>query len=144
MRKVALILTCVFLSCAVTVSTAAERKKAQSKKVKYVKSKYGVKALIELGKSMGDMAEELKQDTKNYRKVTKAIDHETIKKGESASKVEKAFGEPVIILSNEKEKVTKWIYKPGNVTFFENKKVYLIFDEDNKLADWITMNGKGQ
>jgi hypothetical protein len=140
MKKVALILTCVFLSCAVAVGAAAEKKK----KVKYVKSKYGVRALIRLGKSMGDMAEELKQDTKNYRKVTKAIDRETIKKGESASKVEKTYGEPVIVLANEKENVTKWIYKPGNVTFFEDKKVYLIFDEDNKLADWITMDGKGQ
>jgi hypothetical protein len=135
MRLVATLI-CVFLLCSAEGSVLAEEKKTQPKKVKYVKSKYGVKALMGLGKSMGDMSEELKQETKKYRKVKKAIDHETLKVGESSSKVEKTFGEPVIILSNEREKIAKWIYKPGNVTFFEGEKIYLIFDENNKLTGW--------
>ena len=140
--RLAAVLMCVFLFFLAAGNVLPEESEKKTKKVKYVKVKYGTRTLIRLGKSMGDMAEELKQDTKRHRKLAKAIDHETLKKGESSSKVEKTFGEPVIILSNEKEKVTKWIYKPGNVTFFDNKKIYLIFDENDKLAGWKVFDGK--
>ncbi|MGB2631085.1 MAG: hypothetical protein WBD24_02275 [Candidatus Omnitrophota bacterium] len=143
MRMFIVVLTFVLVFCSVPGSLRSqEEKKSTSSKVKYVKSKHGVRALIKLGKSQASMAKEVERQTRNYNKVLEAINDGDLKKGQTASSVQKAVGEPVIILSREGQEVVKWVYKPGNVTFFEDEKVYLMFDKNDELVDWKVLQGK--
>lgn len=131
----------VFLGMTANFALAGE-KGMRAKKVKWVKSKDGLKALIELSKSMGKSAEQLKEETRNYDRARKAASEGELKKGETVSRVAKTLGEPVVILSCEDTKAVKWVYKPGNATFFDYKKVYLNFDENGELVDWKVVDGK--
>ncbi|MFQ5952174.1 MAG: hypothetical protein ACE5JK_02055 [Candidatus Omnitrophota bacterium] len=131
MRVLAALLACLFLFCSATGVSFA-----QKKRVRWVKSKHGVKALIQLSKSQASMVKAAEKETRNYNKVKQAIAGGTLEKGKTAASVRKTIGEPVIILSREGETLTKWIYKPGYVTVFSDKKVYLIFNEDDELIDW--------
>ena len=94
----------ILLFCCAAANTSEAAAKAQkTKKVKYVKSKYGLKALIELSKARAAMIKELEGDTKNYDKVKNAVSRNALDKGESCEKIRKTYGEPVIILRKRKE-----------------------------------------
>jgi hypothetical protein len=97
---------------------------------------------MKLGKSMDKSAKQLKEETKIYDRARRAAAEGDLKKGESASRVKKTIGEPVVVLFDERTNVTKWVYKPGNATFFDHKKVYLSFDENEELAEWKIVDGK--
>jgi len=106
------------------------------KDVKYVKFKGGLNSLIKFAKSRGKMIKEAKGETKAYLKLKKAIDRGKLEKGQSGAHVEKRYGSPVITLPIDNTDFESWIYKPGEESFFEGEKIYLIFDKENKLAEW--------
>jgi hypothetical protein len=138
-RIIVLILFLFLFSCIPGGETSAKEKSGSKKKVKYVKSKYGLKALMELAKNRGSMIQEFRRETENYRKVKVALDHGELKYGETASRIKSKYGEPVIMLSEEKGRLTKWVYKPGQKSFFSGEKVYLVFGEDDKLIGWHSL-----
>jgi len=113
----------------------AEEKKRRSRE-KFKKPDHWLGELMQIAESRGSMAQELTKETKNYRFLKKAVDHGDLKKGMFASKIKKEYGEPVITLSEEKGSMEKWLYKPGDVSFFDGKKIYLIFDSDERLVEW--------
>ena len=140
MNKIAIIVLGLFLfSCVSGTWTAAKEKTGKKKRVKYVKSKNGLKSLMTFAKDRGSMVQEYKEETENYRKVRTALDRGMLKHGESASRIKRKYGEPVIMLPEENGKFVKWIYKPGDKTFFSERKVYLIFDENDKLLGWHSL-----
>ena len=134
-KKIIIIFAVFVYSCVVCCITIAEERKP-AKKVKYVKSRYGVKALMAFAKSRSRMVKEYEQDTKSYKKIKKAIDGDQLRKGEASSGIERQYGQPVITLPGEKDGTVKWIYKPADKTFFEDEKVSLIFDRDGQLVEW--------
>jgi len=101
---------------------AVSEEGAAKKKVKWVKSKGGLKALIALSKSNKKMARILKDETENYDKTVKAIGRETLKAGDPASEVKNLVGEPVLIMEGADPGAVEWLYKPSNVTFFFQRK----------------------
>ena len=132
-----IVLGLFLFSCVADTGVAAEKSLGKEKKVKWVKSKYGLKALIDLAAGRGEMVKEYRKETINYDKVKKAIEgNNVLKDGEEAFHLKKRYGEPVVILSGDRTTPTKWVYKPAHATFFSGEKAYLIFDENEKLIDW--------
>ena len=149
MKKIIIIVLGVFLLSCVTGGTAGAkakpaktpgRKGKAGKRIRYVKSKHGLKALIELGKSREGMIREINGETQSYRRVRDAIDHGRLKKGESASHIRNRYGEPVVILSERNGELTKWVYKAGTASFFSSEKTYLVFNTGGELVGWETLN----
>ncbi len=117
----------------------------REKKVKWVKSKYGLKALIELSKTRGKMVKDLKDESKNYDKVKTAIESDSLKKGETVHDVRRRYGDPVIILSeDEVSGATRWVYKPYQSTYFKGEKAYLFFDGEGALTEWRLLDQEGK
>ena len=126
----------VLVSLTILAVPAVEAYAARKKKVKYVKSKYGVKALMELSKSMGATKKILKKETKNYESAVEAVKSGELKAGEDASRIRKSVGEPVVVLHDETSDTCEWVYKPSSATFFSKEKVYFIFDSNDKFIEW--------
>ena len=118
------------------------RKNAKKKKNKYVKPKGWLDHLMQISKARGDMEEELKEETESYSNVKKAIDQEKIKEGQSAQVIAKQFGAPSIKLVENDKIHKRWVYKKGGTSYFEGEKIYLFFDENNKLVGWENIPAK--
>ncbi len=127
--------------CAGEAGARASGKK--EKKVKYVRSKDGLQALIELGRKNREMEKELEGETSSYGEIRDALDEGRLEKGETAADIVKKYGEPVIVLSGEKEGGQKWVYKPAQASFWSDEKVYLLFDEKGELEDWYLPRNPG-
>lgn len=95
-----------------------------------------LRTLMEVGKSQETIAKALKEETKNYNKVKKAIISGELKEGMPAEKVRKNYGEPVIEIYDEKKNADKWLYIPATSTHFEGEKLYLFVDREGKLVGW--------
>ncbi|MBL7071462.1 MAG: hypothetical protein ISS26_04755 [Candidatus Omnitrophica bacterium] len=95
-----------------------------------------LKTLMELGKSQGEIAKALKNETKIYDKVKKAIESGKLKEGEEAEAIRKNYGEPVIDVFDKKRDAIKWLYMPATSSHFEGEKLYLFIDKDDKLVGW--------
>jgi len=92
----------------------------------------GLSTLIDVGKSQQAMNKELDKETKSFEAVKRAIETGSIKKGDSGTSIRKKYGEPVVVLA-DKAYAEKWIYKPGDASFFGGVKICLFFDGEGKL-----------
>ncbi|MEA3489840.1 MAG: hypothetical protein U9R44_05845 [Candidatus Omnitrophota bacterium] len=117
-------------------AVARERNTGGRKKVKWVKSKTGLKSLMTLSKDRGGMIKEYKDETKVHGKIKRAIDRHELKEGEDAARIVKKYGEPVIVLAEEDSGLSRWVYKPGMESYFGGEKAYLFFDKNEKLLRW--------
>ncbi|MFH1665407.1 MAG: hypothetical protein ABIA77_04590 [Candidatus Omnitrophota bacterium] len=138
MKRIWIVIISLLFAVFVFYPGEAEAKapREKEKKVKYVKSKGGLQALIEVGKKNQEMEKELKGETGAYEKVRKALDKGRFEKGEAAADIIRKYGEPVIVLQDEKGGGQKWVYKPAQASFWSGEKVYLLFDENDALVDW--------
>ena len=93
----------------------------------------GLSTLAEVGRSQGYMQKELKDETRNFKKVKKAVEKGYIKKGDSQKDIARKYGEPVIKIK-DRDYPEEWIYKPSYVDWFKGVKIYLFFDENKTLA----------
>jgi len=107
----------------------------KTKKIKYTKIKGGLKNLLNFARSRKSMVKELRQETKNYQKIKKAVKKGQLEKGMNASLVQKRYGKGVIALSDGKNG-EEWIYKDGNESYFNTEKIYLTFSDEGKLTGW--------
>ena len=96
--------------------------------------------LMAVGESQKKMEKELEKETKAYKAIKKAIERGNIKKGESADKIRRRYGAPVVTLSDE-QYAEKWVYKPGYLSYFDGVKIYLFFGEDKTLKGVRVMSG---
>ena len=138
-RLIVFALVVFIFSSLVNQTSYSEEKKD---KEKWVKSKTGVKSLMTLAGDRGKMVKEYKQETKNYKKVKKALNNDLFHGGEKAFEIKRKYGEPVVVLDEQGANETRWVYKPSETTFFKGEKAYLFFDSENKLLRWELVEGK--
>lgn len=119
------------------VLSASLLQAAPEKKIKYEKSKHGLESLTRLNKDRNEMIRILKEETNNYEAVKNAIFSHQLQRGSSAHKIIKLYGKPVITFSEPAGTGLKWLYKPSSASFFSKEKIYLIFDKNNNLTEWI-------
>lgn len=97
-----------------------------------------LKKLQGLAESATLQEEVLKTEAKSYSKAEEFINSPDIKKGVSADFILERCGEPVARADHSR----RWVYKPPSSTFFKGEKIYLIFDENNKLISWRKLHQK--
>lgn len=129
---------CCFVVLGSHVSEARRAKDPKTKRVKYTKSKGGLKSLIELSKDRGNMIREYNEETKVYDKLIRAIDRGLLDEGLNGEDIRKKYGDPVVVVDGDSPGDKKWVYKPGSSSFFEKEKIYLIFNADDILLRWET------
>lgn len=100
----------------------------------------GLNTLIEVGKSMGEIAKESEAETKRFDAVKKGIQTGRIVKGQSRDSILKEYGEPVIEKAKTKREPYAMVYKPSSASFFEGIKIYLYFDDNGFLTDTKIVN----
>jgi hypothetical protein len=94
----------------------------------------GLDTLIEVGEGQKEIAKEQEQETKSFEAVKRAIDSGKLKEGQSKSSIRDGYGEPVIV-TQEAGNREKWVYMPAASTFFKGIKIYLFFDESERLTE---------
>jgi len=99
----------------------------------------GLSTLSAVGKTQQEMQKAVNKETKSFRSVKKALETGDLKKGEDQKEIHRLYGDPVITLPHDKG-MEKWVYKPGNASFFNGTKIYLFFDKDKKLAGIKMLN----
>ncbi len=139
MKLIKLILCAFFLSMWALGSLAAEEE-AGKEKVKWVKSKTGVKSLMTFAKDRDAMIKEYGEETSDYGKIKSAIDNGHLEVGEEAERIAKKYGDPIVAIEESGGDIVRWVYKPGDETYFKGSKVYLFFDQTERLMDWQEIN----
>jgi hypothetical protein len=120
----------------IVLASAAARADDKKEKVKWVKSKTGINSLMTLSNDRKDMIKDLEGETKNYDKIKKAIDQNTMVKGQGMDEIKRKYGEPVIEVPGKDGAPTRWSYKPSETTFFDGPKISLFFDDNSSLTGW--------
>jgi len=80
------------------------------------------------------MEKELRKETRTYEKLRRYIELEKLTLGFESGFIERKVGLPVIQFQEENGQ--KWVYKPATSSWFDEDKIYLYFNEDNKLQSW--------
>jgi len=125
----------ILIFCFILLALFAGDMQAASKKEKkkWVKSKHGTSALLKLSRDRSEMMREYQKETHSYNRLKKAIGAGSLKPGDSAKDVKRKIGDPVIVLKENDGKTTRWVFKPHSASYFSDEKIYLFFDENNKL-----------
>ncbi|MBU4377176.1 MAG: hypothetical protein KKD29_06880 [Candidatus Omnitrophica bacterium] len=100
-----------------------------------------MKKLMEVGASQTEIAKSLRQETKSYDAVKKAINSGAIKEGMTADTIRKKYGGPIIEVYDKKRDITKWLYMPASSNHFGGEKLYIHIDSDNKVKGWELIEG---
>lgn len=95
----------------------------------------GLDSLIEVGRSMSDIAREREAEIRSFEAVKRAIQNGSLKKGVSKDSVRRQYGDPVIELEEAGGTKERWVYKHADSSFFEGNKAYLIFDSNGCLEE---------
>jgi hypothetical protein len=93
-----------------------------------------IHTLIGLGHNEKLKARAIKQETENFHNLKRYIIEEKIQKGITKEAASKKFGQPVVILSENRGQ--EWIYKPGQASWLGGEKIYLYFNESGTLEEW--------
>ena len=100
-----------------------------------------LKTLMRLGANQAKMAKALKEETRNYNNVRKAIVSGKLKEGMSADKIRKKYGDPIMDnIFDKKRNAYKWIYMPATSNHFEGEKLYLFVNDNSELVGWKLIN----
>lgn len=91
-----------------------------------------LKRLQGIAENMALQEDALDKEAENYRKAEEFIDSQEIRKGLSSDFILGRCGQPVARASQGR----RWVYKPRGSTFFRGEKIYLIFDENERLVSW--------
>lgn len=142
MKIIKLLIYAVIFLLTASLSHAAEEESKSGKKVKWVKSKTGIKSLMTFAKDREAMIREYEGETSNYDKIKNAIDKEHLEVGEEAKDIAKKYGDPIVIIPESGGDIERWVYKPGNDSFFKGEKIYLFFDQSQRLMDWDQIDKK--
>jgi hypothetical protein len=144
MKKVfQIIILSVFIAAVIVPGDVSAATGTKPEKVKWVKSKTGIKSLMSLSSDRGDMIKEYNDETKNYENIKAAIDQGELKEGMEGAKIARQYGLPVILLEDPDSDDTRWVYKPGDVSFLDaGEKAYLTFDANQTLISWKLVEKK--
>lgn len=99
-----------------------------------------LRLLVKLGQNDKLKQQTIKQETENFRKIKDYINSNKIEKGMSSELAVKKFGKPILVLSDSGAE--KWSYKPSDADWIGGEKIYLFFNNEDKLFDWECVNCK--
>ncbi|MFC1570754.1 hypothetical protein ACFL4E_03115 [Candidatus Omnitrophota bacterium] len=139
-RKTIKVVLCAFLLSGWVSGALSAEEESGKKKVKWVKSKTGIKSLMTFAKDRNAMIKEYGRETANYKEIKSAVDNGHLEVGDDAQKIAKRYGDPVVVVPESEGDITRWVYKPGDETYFKGSKVYLFFDQTERLMDWQEVN----
>jgi hypothetical protein len=111
---------CIFLSLAVSCARAE-----------------GLGALIEVGKAQAEIQRAYDEETKAFERVRDAIERGAIKKGDDKKDILREYGEPVVILKDNKNNREKWVYKPASSSFFKGVRINIFFGSDGAVDEMV-------
>jgi len=100
----------------------------------------GLSSLAKVGKDQAKMERILRDETEAYQAIKKGIDKGSLTRGMPQDEILKKYGAPVVKLK-EVNDIERWVYKPGHMTYFNNVKIYLYFDDNKILTDIKVMSG---
>ena len=92
--------------------------------------------LLKIGRSQDEIQDALKAETKHYNNISKAISDNKIVNGMVKDDIFNEYGQPSVIVGVNDGQI-KAVYKPSNKNYFDNEKVTLFFDKENKLINII-------
>ncbi len=95
----------------------------------------GLDALIEVGKSQGEIAKAYSAETKTYEGVRRGIESGGIVKGAAKKSILDKYGEPVVVVGDYGTDREKWIYKPASSDFGKGPRISLFFTKDGILDE---------
>jgi hypothetical protein len=93
--------------------------------------------LLAIGHEQDEIEAALKDETKNYDKISSAVSENKISSGMSKEDIFKEYGQPSVSVP-QNEGQTKAVYKPSSKSYFDNDKVTLLFDASDKLINITT------
>lgn len=91
-----------------------------------------LKRLKVISDNMALQEKALDKEAKNYKKAEEFIDSQDVKKGLAPDFIVNRCGEPAARADHGR----RWVYKPPGSTYFKGEKIYLIFDESDRLSSW--------
>lgn len=93
-------------------------------------------------KGIGEEEKEIEQYTKKqealFLKLKNAVKAGGLTKGMSKREILSTYGEPIFCDSTEKEGITEYCLYRHPTEFFTTDKIYLYFDQQQKLHSWKT------
>ncbi len=88
--------------------------------------------LSSLAKDAGKQDRVVKEETERYQAVLEAVHEGKLKAEMSKNEVMEEYGDPVIVLSRRNGEAL--VYKHGDATWFDSRKVYLFFDTTGRYV----------
>ena len=95
----------------------------------------GLDALIEVGKSQGEIAKAYSEETKAYESIKRAIGSGEVVKGAAKKAILEKYGEPVVMVGDYETNREKWIYKPATSDYGKGPRISLFFTKDGMLDE---------
>jgi hypothetical protein len=92
----------------------------------------GVRTLLDVRSDEGEKEKALVVEEKRFQVIKRAVDSEYFKRGQSAKEIRRRFGEPMIVI--EENKGERWGYKSRKSNWLSGPRIYLVFDENARLA----------
>ena len=97
-----------------------------------------IHTLAKLGRNERLKAKTIQQESMNFQRAKNYMLSGKIQTGISKNTIVRKLGRPVVILPEPDGE--SWAYKPGQVSWLEGEKIYLIFQKDGKLNYWDCVN----
>lgn len=95
-----------------------------------------INTLRDLAKERSEQEAIIKSERKRFRLLLKDIKDMRLKKGLSANKVCRLYGDPISIKYLDSEEENRILVFSEPMSYFKEVKAYLYFDEYNKLSSW--------
>lgn len=95
-----------------------------------------INTLRDIAKERAEQEKIVEQEKKKFQLLLKDIENGTLKKGLREGEVYRSYGAPLSTKYSEGEEKNKILVFAEPLNYFGAGKVYLYFDEYNKLGSW--------
>lgn len=106
----------------------------------YLKKRPQIKTLQELNSNQKYIKEYVQQQKSLFSKLIADIKEQKLKEGTPQKQIIATYGEPVISGKTDNRDLEEFILYRSPVQFYSTKKVYLYFDNNDKLSSWKIEN----
>lgn len=94
----------------------------------------GIATLNAVGKDEKVQREALLKDDSNFKKIKAAISQKKLTLNLTSTEAARLYGNPVAVVSQGT--ASKWVFKGQESGLLGGPKIYLFFDESNRLTGW--------
>ena len=95
-----------------------------------------IATLEALAEERAAQEEIIESERARFSLLIKAVEDGTIKKGLSEEEIHRLYGKPQIIKHPDAADIDKILVFAEPLNYFGTEKVYLYFDQDEKLVSW--------